>query len=387
VRIALVTLAAPRNDRDKHGRFNLRQAEALEDLPGVVARVFVLRPRLRWLRKLKAAGSRKPEKAIPLIVSVPVFFYYVHALVRPVQDRFPSLVALWCWLACARRLRIELREFGANCLIVQGAIPLGYLGLYLARSLQLPFVLMERDGRLLTEPGMRSSVRMRRMVGLSAAATCAVGRPGADVLRAAGIPRVRFLPNGVDVERVSAASVPRPAEFVGRPVILWAGNESEQKGLRVLLEALEGVPQAALIAVGVDSCSGAEFDVASVKCVGTVSQQELFGYMSWCDVFVLPSWNEAWGNVYLEAMAAGRPVVMTDECGVALEIRNWVDGVVVPARDAWALRSSLAKLLGDPELRSQIGRAGFLTACRYTWEANADSLVDIFKKTGRWDGI
>ncbi len=88
-------------------------------------------------------------------------------------------------------------------------------------------------------------------------------------------------------------------------------------------------------------------------------------------VLVLPSYSENFGNVVLEAMAQGCPVVVTREVGAASIVEQSGAGLVVDG-DAAALAEALRRLLGDDGLRAEMGRRGRATAVTgYSWEAVA----------------
>src|SRR4029077_17664806 len=100
---------------------------------------------------------------------------------------------------------------------------------------------------------------------------------------------------------------------------------------------------------------------AKVQFAGPV-----FGELKWAayrdaDVFVLPSQNENFGNTAAEAVAAGTPVVVTEQCGIAPLLAEEA-GLVVP-HDAAALSEALERILGDSELRERLaGGCGGVTA-------------------------
>jgi glycosyltransferase involved in cell wall biosynthesis len=75
------------------------------------------------------------------------------------------------------------------------------------------------------------------------------------------------------------------------------------------------------------------------------------------DVFVLPSLEDSFGLVVLEAMATALPVVVTDHVGASEVIDSGVTGVVVPAGDEAEMKSAIRRLADDPELRVRVGRA------------------------------
>lgn len=76
------------------------------------------------------------------------------------------------------------------------------------------------------------------------------------------------------------------------------------------------------------------------------------------DVFVLPSYWEAFGLVATEAMAVGKPVVATRVGGLPEVVSDGETGLIVPMRDPNALANAIERLLGDKHLREQMGAAG-----------------------------
>jgi glycosyltransferase involved in cell wall biosynthesis len=88
-----------------------------------------------------------------------------------------------------------------------------------------------------------------------------------------------------------------------------------------------------------------------VDFLGFVSQPEFF---EMTDILAVPSWEEPFGIVVLEAMAAGIPVVSTNAGGPSEIISNGVHGLLVPPRDPAALAQALQRVAHDEKLRSSI---------------------------------
>jgi len=95
------------------------------------------------------------------------------------------------------------------------------------------------------------------------------------------------------------------------------------------------------------------------------------------DLFALATEQEASGTVYVEAEAAGLPVIGTDVGGVSEMMRDGVTGILVPVHDHAALQSALERLIDNPELRRQMGDAGR----RMVWEEGVFSPARLAENT------
>ncbi len=141
------------------------------------------------------------------------------------------------------------------------------------------------------------------------------------------------------------------------------------KGHRLLIDAMQILmadrPNLHLVLIGSGSPVFEQIQ-QRVREIGLGDRIHLLGtrkdvpnLLSGCDLFALPTQQEASGTVFVEAAACGLPVVATDVGGVSEMMRAGQTGFLVPAQDADALRQSLARLIDDPELRVKMGRAGY----------------------------
>ncbi len=160
-----------------------------------------------------------------------------------------------------------------------------------------------------------------------------------------------------------------PAEA---PLMATVGRLAEQKGLTYLLQAMgllrQRLPEARLLVVG-DAQDGregykrqlqemcAELDLGS-NVLFTGVRDDVPAVMRAVDLFVMASLWEGFGLVFLEAMAAARPVVATAVSAVPEVVQDGVTGLLVPPRDPKALAESMLALLGDRERAGQMGAAG-----------------------------
>lgn len=96
------------------------------------------------------------------------------------------------------------------------------------------------------------------------------------------------------------------------------------------------------------------------------------------DVFLNPSVTETFGNVTLEAMAAGVPAVAARATGAIDLIDEGVTGFLVPPREAGAYADAIARFAADPALRARMGEAGHQKALAYEWTRVNDAVIDTY---------
>lgn len=180
--------------------------------------------------------------------------------------------------------------------------------------------------------------------------------------------------NGVDLDRfkpsTAGPSVPHPP-VLGPIVIGVVGRVEAQKGLRDLLQALNLLKPDALpfrLKVAGEVADNAYLRGCLKYCnaAGIADRVEFLGhvhsieqFVQSVDVVALPSSGaEAFPRAVLEAMACGKPVVVTNAGGTPEAVDEGRTGFVVPARAPEALAAKLRELLTDEGLRIQMGRCG-----------------------------
>jgi glycosyltransferase involved in cell wall biosynthesis len=98
------------------------------------------------------------------------------------------------------------------------------------------------------------------------------------------------------------------------------------------------------------------------------------------DVFVHPSWAEAFPYVILEAMALGRPIVASDVGGIGEALVDGDSGLLVAPRDERALAEALVELLGDRGRAARLGRGALERSEQFTREAMVARLVGVYEE-------
>ena len=118
-----------------------------------------------------------------------------------------------------------------------------------------------------------------------------------------------------------------------------------------------------------------------VKFAGKISHHKVMEYMASCDVFSLPSWNEGFGVVYIEAMAQGKPVIGCQGEGIEDFVENGKTGMLVKPKDVDSIVKVMDYLLSNPdEARAMGQRAHKFVLENYTWEKNAERTIEVYRE-------
>jgi glycosyltransferase involved in cell wall biosynthesis len=170
----------------------------------------------------------------------------------------------------------------------------------------------------------------------------------------------------------------------GAKNILFVGVDWERKGGPVLLEAFRSVrrahPQARLTIVG---CSP-QISEPGVHVAGRVPLDEVARHYHHASVFCLPTLNEPFGLVFLEAASFGLPVVATRIGAIPEIVADGKSGYLVAPQDAVELAARLGELLGDPARAEQFGAYGReWMSQRYSWEETGHRLSTYIKRATR----
>jgi glycogen(starch) synthase len=201
-----------------------------------------------------------------------------------------------------------------------------------------------------------------------------------------GVPRERMtvVHNGVDLKAFSDAAGEREAvrEELGLEglVVAYVGRLEPHKGVLDLLQATEGLGvQLLLVGDGsqrVDLEGRARELGLRAKFTGFVPHGEVPRMYAAADVVCHPSLYEPLGNVVLEAMAAGRPIVAVSSGGLA-EVFEPGTGELVEPGEVGAIREALGRLLEDEAARGRAGRIGLETVGRYGWDTVAKVTIEV----------
>lgn len=210
--------------------------------------------------------------------------------------------------------------------------------------------------------------------------------------------RYRIIPSGIDYAHFATEAPPIPKYMDNKRNILFVGRQEQRKGLPYLLEAYallkREMPETRLIVVGPDGGlrAGAlryiaQHDLQDVVFTDFVSHEDLPRYYRSADVFCAPNTgHESLGLIILEAMAAGAPIVATRIQGFRDVLTEGVNGLLVPPRDSAALAAALKRMLTDPAMREEMGRAGSRHARDFSWKEMSGRVLQMYEDAAAHNG-
>lgn len=185
--------------------------------------------------------------------------------------------------------------------------------------------------------------------------------------------RVQVVPEPIDLARWNAALDRAPRRAPGEPAILCVAHLYPRKQVGSLLRALTLLKSPARLRVVGTGPEGGDL-VALARELRLGDRVALLEHVPFdrlveeyrnAELFCLPSLQEGFGIVFVEAMAAGLPIVACRAAAVPEVVPDGECGMLVPPRDEPALALALERLLGDEGERKRLGAAGRQRAARY----------------------
>ena len=297
-----------------------------------------------------------------------------------------------------RRVRAAARELGADVVLFGATYPLALLGPALAED-GYPYIAAAHGFEYwlsiapVTHAAMRHATsRASRVAVMCSAFIARTVRTAVP----ADVP-VSVLYPGADVERfrpdLETDAIRRAFGVGDRPLVVCVSRLVPRKGQDVLIRSMGSirarVPEATLLIVGGGPyeaklrAMASAAPAGSVLFAGEVSEHDLPGYYAVGDVFAMPCRTraaglevEGWGNVFIEAAACARPVVVGDSGGAPESLIDGETGLCVDGRRVDAVADAVATLLADPGLARKMGEAGRARVVRsHTWPVIAERLA------------
>jgi glycosyltransferase involved in cell wall biosynthesis len=259
------------------------------------------------------------------------------------------------------------------------------------RNMQVTTTIHDLTSRLLPELHTAANQKadqslvenvLRRAAGIIAVSE----NTRADAIRLLNLPpeKIEVIYSGIP--EVYFGAQPRPAQ---QPYVLYVGTIEPRKNVDTLLDAWEGLPlrhEFELIIAGARGWASEKTMArlasrpAGVRYAGYVPEDELPGLTAGATAFIYPSLYEGFGFPVAQAMAAGVPVITSNNSCLP-EIAG-EGALLVDPRSVQEIRSALERLLTSASLQQQLRTAGLARAQQYRWETCARKSLEFFRRFG-----
>lgn len=292
-------------------------------------------------------------------------------------------------LPLAKRLHAE-RPF--DVLDAQFFYPDGPAVAKIAKELRLPFSIKARGADIHHWGHVPYANRMMRAAASKAAGLLSVCEALAGDMGAVGLPRDKIAIHytGLDRDRFRPLQSPnlRPklAEELGLPLrhdeklLVTVGALIPRKGQDLVIRSLPQLPAVRLLLVGqgedkarLQALAGELGVAARVHFLGLLDHDLLPLVLSAADAMVLPSASEGLANAWVEALACGTPLVITDAGGAREVVTGRAAGLIVE-RTPQAVTHGIETLLDDSPARADTAAM----AARFDWKINAERLAEYY---------
>ena len=195
----------------------------------------------------------------------------------------------------------------------------------------------------------------------------------------------RVVQNGVDLSLVPTNEKKKPRSVIS--VGTLKARKCMDRTLEAFARLADEYPDATLTIVGIGEMEGqlrariGQLGLQErVALTGGLPHEEVLRRMAQSDLFVLPSWGEGYGIVYIEAMAAGCIAVGAKDEGIADTITDGENGFLVPAGGIDETERVMRRVFAHPERYEALRQKGMQAARGLTWARNAEQTAEVYRE-------
>ena len=300
------------------------------------------------------------------------------------------------YLGIRKRVGQIYKDFRFDIIHSHVVLPDGYCGMSIAKEYKKPLIVTVhgQDFQNTIFLNKRCQENIKKVIDFSngtVAVSNKLKKIGEKKLKI-NPDKMRVIPNGINADDIFEGESELCKRYKGKKIILSVSHLLKTKGLSLNLRAIdklkEKYPDIFYLIIG----EGEERKNLQkltkdlnlekrIDLLGQLPHKKVMEYLSICDIFSLPSWEEGFGIVYLEAMANGKSTIACQEEGIDGIIRDRETGILVKPKDMDSLVEAIDFLLSHPERAKEIGeKAKKLVLENYTWEKAVQKIIEIYKE-------
>jgi len=293
--------------------------------------------------------------------------------------RYVSFPRSWFFASSGQRMYLGIkelvtkiyREFQFDLIYTHVALPDGYAGMQIAQKYKKPqFVTIHgQDFQQTIFKSKKSKRNIEKVINYSTKTIVVsekLKKIGEKYLQI-NYNKIIVVPNGINIGDIYTEQSKISQEYHGRKMILSVSHLIKTKGidlnLKVISKLKRKYPNIIYLIIGEGKEKKNLKELVNklnlqnmVKFIGEVSHYKVMKFMAACDIFSLPSWNEGFGIVYIEAMAQGKPVIGCQGEGIEDFVEHGKTGLLVKPKDVDSLVKALDFLLIHPSEAQDIGK-------------------------------
>lgn len=398
MRILFLATYFPRPSNLRMGTWSLDHAVALRD-SGVDLEVISLSPAIPGFAK-RLMGSAATYTDCPASASLngisvlyPRWRCYPIKQMWPLIAKSPLLFLTAGWKSARRQLVDDVRRINPDVILANHSLVNGFVAMQLRRELGTPYITVDHEvGDFINCLSNPRWLKVLSPVIESAATSITVSN---SMLKEAQrtIPGGRFqtIYNGAGFDPCEASALDRHTSRE-EMVIFCCSNLYGRKDVPLLIRAFGKLatkhPHARLRIAGDGPDQGPINRLIEgmpnrrqITMLGSIEHKAVQSEMLAADIFALVGWAEPFGVVFLEAMANGCPVVVSNDAGVAEILTDRETAMLTQPRDETSVVKALDKLLSDAALRKHVaanGHALYSGSCR--WSHRAAEYLDVMQR-------
>lgn len=194
--------------------------------------------------------------------------------------------------------------------------------------------------------------------------------------------KIVVIANGVDIAKFNDAEKIKISNDKKR-IVMTVSRLTRKNNVEILLRAMKHVKKARLIVIGDGPEKKALVKMKKelgidAEFLGNIKHSNLPGYLKNADVFVRTPITEGLGIVFLEAMAAGVPIIASSTGGINDIVKDNVNGVIVSNKNAREIAYAINKLLDDKKLRAWLIENGRRFVKEYDWQIVYEKTKELY---------